>query len=697
VSGRGGTGGNGGAAGLGGHGGTGGFGAGGGAGGLGGSEGGQDGFQAYGAAGTGGTGATNGAGGQGGNGAAGGIGGLGGFGGGGGGGGNGGSGGAAGLGGQGKSTAGANGKAGAGGAGGLGGMGGFGGGGGGGGLGGAGGLGAPFTTASRTGAAGAAGQGQAGGFGAGAGAANGGAGGGGLGAGGDIFVAAGGILTVDGGLLAPGTATGGSGGSSSAQAGQGLGSGLFLQGNETITLEAVSGPLLTVTGVISDQTGSGGSGANAGAGAIAIAGTGTVDLAASNTFTGGVTLDSGTLVLGPAGAGGSGPIAFASPAGATLLFGAANAPANVIENFATNDVIEISGFVATGKTYSSGALVLTGGSGNVTLDLAGGFSTASFTVTPNAVGNTTTITTLACFLRGTRLATPNGDVPVEQLKIGDMLVTSTGEERPVVWIGSRRIECRRHPQPALAYPIRIAAHAFAVGVPRRDIWLSPEHAVHADGFLVPIRCLINGISIQTDESIGAPEYFHVELEHHDVVIAEGLAAESYLDTGSRDAFDSQMVMAHETGMPNRANQCYALHGRFPLLQSGADLAILRARLSRQAERTGRGLEMRELDIVLEAEGTVLRQLPPGIAAVRLLSNSGTTNRDRRCLGVAIDGLRCAGEAIRLDSSQLVSGFHELEHGESGCWRWTDGAARVEVPPAQIMRDIEIRVCAAFGV
>jgi hypothetical protein len=693
VSGHGGNGGNGGAAGIGGRGGTGGFGAGGGAGGLGGSEGGTNGhLQAYGAGGTGGTGATNGAGGNGGNGAAGGIGGLGGFGGGGGGGGNGGLGGDAGPGGD---SSGAAGKAGAGGAGGLGGMGGFGGGGGGGGLGGAGGSNAALSGS--TGAAGAAGQGQAGGFGAGAGAANGGAGGGGLGAGGDIFVAAGGILTVDGGLLAPGTVTGGSAVGSSAQAGQGIGSGLFLQGNETVTLEAASGQLLTVTGVIADQTGSGGSGANAGAGAIAVAGPGTVDLSVSNTFTGGVTLNSGTLVLGLAGAAGSGPIAFASPAGSTLMFAFANVPANAIDNFATHDIIELSGFDATGKSYSNGALVLTSGGGNVTLDLPGGFSTASFTVTPNAGSNTTTITTtnVACFLRGTRLATPTGEMPVEDLAIGDMLVTITGEARSVTWIGRRRIDCRLHPQPTLAYPIRIEAHAFGPGIPRRNVWLSPEHAVYAEGCLVPIRCLINGISIATDESIGAPEYFHVELKNHDVVFAEGLATETYLDTGSRDAFDSNTIPPKPTGRPNRSHKSYARHGRYPLLQNGAALAALRTRLISQSNRFGGTRAMQELDVVLDSQGTVRRQLPPGIATLRLLSNSGSTDRDRRCLGVAIAGLRCAGETIGLDSPHLVSGFHELEHGESGSWRWTDGAARIEVPPSRIIRDIEISVCAAF--
>ena len=121
------------------------------------------------------------------------------------------------------------------------------------------------------GANGESGAAAAGGFGGGPGAGS--KGGGGLGAGGDIFVAQGGTLTIDGGLLSQGTAEGGGTG---AQQGGAYGSGIFLQGDETITLSATAGTPLTVSGVIADQTGSGGTGAYAGAGKIDIAGTGVV-------------------------------------------------------------------------------------------------------------------------------------------------------------------------------------------------------------------------------------------------------------------------------------------------------------------------------------------------------------------------------------------------------------------------------------
>ena len=99
------------------------------------------------------------------------------------------------------------------------------------------------------------------GFGAGdgAGASQGGGGGGGLGAGGDIFVASGGSLIIEGGLVSGGSALGSSGGTG-AIGGAGLGNGIFLQGDQNITLSATSAHPLVVDDPITDQKGAGGTG-----------------------------------------------------------------------------------------------------------------------------------------------------------------------------------------------------------------------------------------------------------------------------------------------------------------------------------------------------------------------------------------------------------------------------------------------------
>ena len=111
--------------------------------------------------------------------------------------------------------------------------------------------------------------------------------------------------------------TGGSG-SGGGGNGQAFGGGLFLQGDETITLAPAAGTVETISGVIADQTGSGGTGTNAGAGGLILDGAGTLDLTAANTFTFGVTIDAGTLELGNSGGAGSGEITFATAADATL-------------------------------------------------------------------------------------------------------------------------------------------------------------------------------------------------------------------------------------------------------------------------------------------------------------------------------------------------------------------------------------------
>jgi Hint domain len=142
---------------------------------------------------------------------------------------------------------------------------------------------------------------------------------------------------------------------------------------------------------------------------------------------------------------------------------------------------------------------------------------------------------IACFAAGTLIETPRRRVPVETLVPGDLIVTLSGVAQPLTWLGHRHIDCLRHPRPWQVWPIRVAPGAFGLGRPCRELYLSPDHAVLVDDVLIPIKHLINGDSIaqvMTDEVT----YFHVELASHDVIFAEGLPSESYLDTGDRSSF-----------------------------------------------------------------------------------------------------------------------------------------------------------------
>jgi hypothetical protein len=143
--------------------------------------------------------------------------------------------------------------------------------------------------------------------------------------------------------------------------------------------------------------------------------------------------------------------------------------------------------------------------------------------------------TVPCFVRGTRIRTTAGEVAVEDLRVGMSVATAAGRMAPIVWIGERRLALRGHARPHDIMPVRVAAGAFGDGVPSRELSLSPDHAVFVEGVLIPIRYLINGATVW-QASVDAVQYFHIELDRHDVLFAEGLAAESYLDTGNRGAF-----------------------------------------------------------------------------------------------------------------------------------------------------------------
>jgi hypothetical protein len=159
-------------------------------------------------------------------------------------------------------------------------------------------------------------------------------------------------------------------------------------------------------------------------------------------------------------------------------------------------------------------------------------------VDPGSTNDTVVGNIIACFAAGTRITTRRGMIAVESLQTGDRVRTMPqGRFEPVIWIGRRHVDCLRHPDPRQVRPVRIAAHSFGRGLPKRDLFLSPDHAVFVNGVLIPVKYLINGRAIR---QIAARKvtYYHVELPRHAVLLAEGLPAESYLDIGYRDNFQN---------------------------------------------------------------------------------------------------------------------------------------------------------------
>ncbi len=200
--------------------------------------------------------------------------------------------------------------------------------------------------------------------------------------------------------------------------------------------------------------------------------------------------------------------------------------------FNPGDSVTITGGVAATGTFVGYVAISGPAAGDYPVVQTGGayYVLGTTAYIPNV---TFTAGTVACFAQGTRLLTGVGDVAVEDLAVGDLLVTRSGALRPIRWIGHRHMV-----EPGIDHrPIRVRADSFGPGVPAQDVRLSPDHAVFADGILIPVRALVNGQSV-VRETVDEVTYFHVQLDEHDVVFANGLPCESYLDTDDRAKFDN---------------------------------------------------------------------------------------------------------------------------------------------------------------
>jgi hypothetical protein len=144
----------------------------------------------------------------------------------------------------------------------------------------------------------------------------------------------------------------------------------------------------------------------------------------------------------------------------------------------------------------------------------------------------------ACFMAGTMVRGPNGEVAVETLKIGDPVVTHDGRVAPVRWVGRQTVSLI-FADPLRVLPIRIKAGALADNVPARDLLLSPDHALLVDGVLMQAGALVNGTSIVRESNVPQTfTYYHVELDDHALILAENTPAETFIDNVDRLAFDN---------------------------------------------------------------------------------------------------------------------------------------------------------------
>ncbi len=149
-----------------------------------------------------------------------------------------------------------------------------------------------------------------------------------------------------------------------------------------------------------------------------------------------------------------------------------------------------------------------------------------------------------CYLRGTRILTPTGEARVENINIGDEVVTRFNGTQAVKWIGRQSFDARFVKNTREHFPVCIQAGALGVRCPARDLYVSPGHSMLIDGKLILAQLLVNGINIMQDRCPPVIDYFQMELQTHDCVIAEGTWSESFADgPGMRARFDNAAEFA----------------------------------------------------------------------------------------------------------------------------------------------------------
>jgi hypothetical protein len=348
---------------------------------------------------------------------------------------------------------------------------------------------------------------------------------------GDIYLAAGTVLEI---------VVGGEGGSLPFSGGGGGGSFVIETNNGTSIVDTIlavagggGGGSYNSTGVggggVTTPTGGNGGGQSAGMGGLADApGTGGFNGGGGGGFTGG---------------DGAGPNATGTTGGtAGTSFSGGMGDGGGDGGFGGGGGGGTTGG-GGGGGYGGGGGGNSGGGGGGSY-LGPGVTLLSETGDTHAGNGDVNVAQVLCFLQGTRMMTPAGEASVETLRVGDAVLTVSGAARPITWIGHRVLDetlLAAHPQMG---PVRILPGAFGQNLPARSLYLSPGHPVlvGADtdgegGVLVPLMCLINGTSVAR-EHVDTVIYWHVELDGHDILLAEGLPAESFLDDGNRSWFEN---------------------------------------------------------------------------------------------------------------------------------------------------------------
>ncbi|WP_370628188.1 Hint domain-containing protein [Bordetella sp. BOR01] len=346
---------------------------------------------------------------------------------------------------------------------------------------------------------------------------------------------------------------------------------------------------------------------------------------------------------------------------------------------------------AASATYANGMLTFQDASGGTLADFhAAGLNPEDITFENGTM-------TYACYLKGTHIATPGGEVQIENIKAGDRVLTASGDVATVKWLGHRTLRKQRIPtkDAIRAFPVLFKKDSIAKNRPHRDLMLSPGHHVYFDGALIPAMLLVNGRTIIQQFDMKVFEYFHIELERFDIILAEGVPAESYVDTGNRKMFQNAKAVAlHPDFAPAEGRP--VIEG-IEVVRSGPVVEAVRKRLFQRAQALTQSVRVADPDLRIEVNGQEIRAqdprqgegvirfvLPAGIGDVRIRSRSAvvretslSARRDLRQVGVGLVRITIEDQEGRRDidlQSTRLGGMHAPQDVHGVAMRWTTGDA-----------------------
>lgn len=314
----------------------------------------------------------------------------------------------------------------------------------------------------------------------------------------------------------------------------------------------------------------------------------------------------------------------------------------------------------------------------------------------------------ACFAEGTSIQTPDGNRRVEELTVGDAVITQDGP-RQITWVGRKTLNLHGA-VPDESLLVHIRPHAFGDQQPARDLWITSEHCVWVAGAMIPVRCLINDTSISYDRDRLHYTYYHFTLSEYAVIYAENLPTESYRPNASRQRFDSIEPDASSV----------SLNAQLPLLHSAETLKNVWSMLAERAASLGYGghaaqdaaSSIREVRLktdtgeavtFISANGTKAKfSVPPRAKYLVVESEARRPDQeigpfidDRRLLGVRVGAVAVHDRGRRnlIDrhlTATNIQGWNNVEDGQS---RWTNGSGIIPLRAfGRPEYGVEVEVC-----